>query len=217
MGLFWRIGMVVTAGSIAFALGLSLIFSIVLSLAALLILIRREILESLFPLRAYRKNCLSVRGLERDPKFEEQFRNELAAAICQVFPDHKPTACCCIGGGKEICEATLVLHSPEGHLQIRVFVDSISGATNRLLGRVQHYTWRTALQDAQRRSSPKMSGMHHQKSPPFDKPQLSPPKPTRSAFEVGLFRGKTSNANPLEIKIFPLLLTGDSRGMLMVR
>lgn len=131
--------MVVIAGSVAFALGLNLILSIVLSLAAFLILIRREILESLFPLRAYRKNCLSVRGLERDPKFEEQFRNELAAAICQAFPDRKPTACGCIGGGKEICEATLVLHSPEGHLQIRVSADSISGATSQLLGRVQHY------------------------------------------------------------------------------
>lgn len=139
MGLFWRIGMVITAGGVAFTLGLTLTLSIVLSLAALLILIRREILESLFPLRAYRKNCLSVRGLESDPQFEEQFRNELAAAICLAFPDHKPTACCCIGGGTEVCEATLVLHSPEGHLQIRVSADSISGATGRLLGRVQNY------------------------------------------------------------------------------
>ncbi len=139
MGLLWRIGTVLTGGSVAFALGLNLTLSIVLSLAALLILIRREILESLFPLRAYRKNCLSVRGLESDPRFEEQFRNELAAAICQAFPDHKPTACCCVGGGKEICEVTLVLHSPDGHLQIRVSADSISGATSGLLGRVQNY------------------------------------------------------------------------------
>lgn len=102
MGLSWRIGVVVAAASVIFALGLNLALSIILSLATLLILIRREILESLFPLRAYRKNCLSVRGLESDPKFEEQFRNELAAAICQAFPEHKPTACCCIAGGKEI-------------------------------------------------------------------------------------------------------------------
>ncbi|MCB0416650.1 MAG: hypothetical protein H6617_05825 [Bdellovibrionaceae bacterium] len=139
MGLSWRIGVVVAAASVIFALGLNLALSIILSLATLLILIRREILESLFPLRAYRKNCLSVRGLESDPKFEEQFRNELAAAICQAFPEHKPTACCCIAGGKEIFEATLVLHSPDGHLQIRVSGESISGATSELLGRVQHY------------------------------------------------------------------------------
>jgi len=140
MGLFWLIGMVVTAGSVAFGLGLDLIMSIALSLAALVILIRREILESLFPLRAYRKNCLSVRGLEGDPKSEEQFRNELASAICEAFPDQTPTACCCIGGAKERSEATLLLHSPAGHHQILVSADSISDATSRRLGRVQHFS-----------------------------------------------------------------------------
>lgn len=140
MGLLWRIGTVLAGGSVAFALGLNLTFSIVLSLTALLILIRREILESLFPLRAYRKNCLSLRGLESDPKFEEQFRSELASAICGAFPDHKPTACCCIAGGKDSCEATLVLHSPKGHLQIRVAADSAAGAARLLLGRVLNYS-----------------------------------------------------------------------------
>jgi uncharacterized protein YacL (UPF0231 family) len=57
MGLFWRIGMVITAGGVAFTLGLTLTLSIVLSLAALLILIRREILES------YLKRIKEMEGL----------------------------------------------------------------------------------------------------------------------------------------------------------
>ena len=73
MGLVWRIGSVALTGSVAIALGLNLLFSIVCCLVATGIVFWRDILHSLFPLRVYRKNCLSVvyRQLEKlrlDPK-----------------------------------------------------------------------------------------------------------------------------------------------------
>lgn len=139
MGFVWRIGSVVTAGTVAMALGLDAVISSILCFFALGILLRREIFESLFPLRAYQKNCLTIRGLEGDSAFEEKFRGELASAICKVFPGRKPTACCCIGTGRENCTATLVFHGPDGHFQIQVSAGSSNAAASLLLERVREY------------------------------------------------------------------------------
>ncbi len=139
VSLLWRIGAILIAGWSAFALGLNVSVSIIACLVAFGIMIRREIFDSLFPLQAYRKNSLSVRGLEHNPEFEEQFRRDLASSICGAFPGSKPTACCCISKSEEICVATLILHSSQGHLQIQVRGDSFFTATKELLEKVLEY------------------------------------------------------------------------------
>lgn len=139
MRLFWRIGVVVATGWVTYAFGASLFLSFFIALGGLVTLMRKELLETIFPLRTFRKRCLSIQGLETDPSLGEEFRRELSLAICKSFPKHRPTACCCFDGENGVCKATLILHSKRGHVPIRTIAGSQTQAAAQLISSVKAY------------------------------------------------------------------------------
>lgn len=137
MGILWKVALVTAVGTALFEAGLSVAEAVALSFAGFLLMFRRRICEMLFPLQAYRENCLSIQGLSSQSELEQSFRRELGKVLWQLFPVERPTGCCCVSGSEEGYTAVLVLHRKEGHLQVRVSGDSPNAAAGALLMRLR--------------------------------------------------------------------------------
>lgn len=136
MGLIWGVGLAFALGTTLVVVGFTVVQALLFSLAGLLLAVRHKIIEVLFPVSAYRKRCLSIRGLETRPELEKAFRKDLARVLCRLFPTARPTGCCCIVGIDEQYTAVLVLHRDDGHLQLKVGADSLAEVTTALLDKL---------------------------------------------------------------------------------